>query len=388
MKEFSFLIVAGGSGRRIGGMGKQFRLLGGRPLWRWSADLAASMVADGIAEVVLVLPRGEVVPQPWPEGGAVPLRLAEGGASRPESVMNGLAACSCRYVMVHDAARPLVSGALLKALMEATDERFGAVPVLPVADAIKRIGTGGRVEAVDREGLFATQTPQSFFRRALMSVLEEHGASVKDEAEAWLAAGMELRCLEGERLNFKVTWPEDLHMARALSRGCDGSLTTRTGLGYDVHRLVPERPLVLGGVRVEDSPLGLLGHSDADLLAHTVSDALLGAAGLPDIGNLFPASDEAYRDADSMELLQQVVERIREAGWTVVWVDAVIQAQVPRLNARLPEMRARLSALLNPGGPNCVNLKAKSAEGTGDPGLGRSMTCWAAATLSRGGAAE
>lgn len=388
MKDFSFLIVAGGSGSRMGGEKKQFRLLGGRPLWRWSADLAASMVADGIAEVVLVLPRGEVVPQPWPEGGAVPLRLAEGGASRPESVMNGLAACSCRYAMVHDAARPLVSGALLKALMEATDERFGAVPVLPVADAIKRIGTGGRVEAVDREGLFATQTPQSFFRRALMSVLEEHGASVKDEAEAWLAAGMELRCLEGERLNFKVTWPEDLHMARALSRGCDGSLTTRTGLGYDVHRLVPERPLVLGGVRVEDSPLGLLGHSDADLLAHTVSDALLGAAGLPDIGNLFPASDEAYRDADSMELLQQVVERIREAGWTVVWVDAVIQAQVPRLNARLPEMRARLSALLNPGGPNCVNLKAKSAEGTGDPGLGRSMTCWAAATLSRGGAAE
>ena len=117
MKRFSFLIVAGGSGSRIGGERKQFRLLEGRPLWRWSADLAASLWRDGIAEVVLVLPRGEVAPQPWPEAGPVPLRLAEGGASRSESVMNGLAACSCDYVMVHDAARPLVSGALLKKLM-------------------------------------------------------------------------------------------------------------------------------------------------------------------------------------------------------------------------------------------------------------------------------
>ena len=380
MKDFSFLIVAGGSGSRIGGERKQFRPLGGRPLWRWSADLAASMEGDGIAEVVLVLPHGEAVPQAWPENG-VPLRLAEGGASRPESVMNGLAVCSCPYVMVHDAARPLVSGALLKKLMAATDERFGAVPVLPVAEAVKRIDAEGRPSAVDREGLYATQTPQSFCRGPLTSALERHGASVKDEAEAWLAAGLELRCLEGERLNFKVTWPEDLTLARALKEG--GASTVRTGLGYDVHRLVPERPLILGGVRIEDSPLGLLGHSDADLLAHTVSDALLGAAGFPDIGNLFPASDEAYRGADSMELLRCVVGRIRKERWTVVWVDAVIQAQIPRLNARLPEMRSRLSALLNPGGPNCVNLKAKSAEGTGDPGLGRSMTCWAAATLAR-----
>ena len=387
MKRFSFLIVAGGSGSRIGGERKQFRLLEGRPLWRWSADLAASLWRDGIAEVVLVLPRSKVAPQPWPESGPVPLRLAEGGASRPESVMNGLAACSCDYVMVHDAARPLVSGGLLKKLMEATDERFGAVPVLPVAEAVKRIDAGGRVGAVDREGLVTTQTPQSFFRKRLASVLERYGASVKDEAEAWLAAGLELRCLEGERLNFKVTWPEDLCVARALARERGGA-AVRTGLGYDVHRLVPERPLILGGVRIEDSPLGLLGHSDADLLAHTVSDALLGAAGLPDIGNLFPASDGAYRNADSMELLRCVVERVREERWTVVWVDAVIQAQIPRLNVHLPEMRSRLSALLNPGGPNCVNLKAKSAEGTDDPGLGRSMTCWAAATLAREGVGE
>ena len=388
MKEFSFVIVAGGQGSRMGGQRKQFLPLRGRPLWCWSAERAASLAGAGVGEVVLVLPAGEsragplrgAVPQPWDENAPIPLRVAEGGASRAESVFNGLLASSFDYVMVHDAARPFAGEALLRRLMEATSETAGAVPVLPVADALKRV-EGGEVVPVDREGLFITQTPQSFYRPALIDALRAHGNGAKDEAEAWLAAGRELRCVEGERLNFKITWPDDLRMARALAEG--ESLSQRTGLGYDVHRLVPDRPLILGGVPIAESPLGLLGHSDADLLTHAVADALLGAAGLPDIGNLFPASDPAYRGADSMELLRQVVDRVHGEGWRVSWVDAVIQAQVPRLNAHLPEMRQRLSAVLAPGLPNCVNLKAKSAEGTGDEGRGGSMTCWAVAALCR-----
>ncbi|NLL36202.1 MAG: 2-C-methyl-D-erythritol 2,4-cyclodiphosphate synthase [Fretibacterium sp.] len=391
VKTFSFLIMAGGSGSRIGGCKKQFRPLSGRPLWRWSADLVLSMADEGIAEVVLVLPEDELGQASQFDG----LRVVPGGPTRPDSVKNGLSACSCEYVMVHDAARPFVGRSLLLRLMERTTEDVGAVPVMPVAEAVKRIeekeGTKV-VTAVDRKDLFVTQTPQCFPRRELAKVLDLHGAVVRDEAEAWLAAGRSLVCVEGERFNFKVTWSEDLSIAEALARtgvfsdeealsaaAAPEELSVRTGIGYDVHRLVPERPLILGGVLLEDAPLGLLGHSDADVLAHTVSDALLGAAGCPDIGNLFPASDERYKNADSMELLLEVVERVKGEGWRVLWVDAVLTAQVPRLNERLPEMGENLSRLLNAG----VNVKAKSPEGTDAPGAARSIACWAVATLKR-----
>ncbi|MDR1873836.1 MAG: 2-C-methyl-D-erythritol 2,4-cyclodiphosphate synthase [Synergistaceae bacterium] len=424
MREFSFLIVAGGSGSRIGGLEKQFRLLGGKPLWMWSAELAESMCGTCIRgacvrEIVLVLPSGQ---RETSAHFSLPFRVVSGGPTRPDSVRNGLLACTREGVMVHDAARPFASPRLLATLMEKTSETTGAVPVLPLTEAIKRI-EDGRTSAVDREGLYATQTPQSFFRDALIRVLGEQVAAVRDEAEAWLAAGLDLCCVEGERLNFKVTWPEDLRLASALvakggikdrremadqnkadqnkmedteamenmeKMGKNPQIgEVRTGIGYDVHRLTPGRPLVLGGVRIE-SPLGLLGHSDADVLAHAVADAVLGAAGLPDIGNLFPADDEKYRGADSMELLREAANMAMREGWDVVWVDAVIEAQVPRLNARLPEMAERLSALLgpkllDPKSPRagCVNLKAKSPEKTGDPGAARSMVCRAVATLRR-----
>ena len=390
-KSFSFIIVAGGSGSRIGGVEKQFRSLSdGRPLWRWSVEAALSVEEAGVEEIVLVLPQNRGIIEEnldfYP--CSLPLKMVSGGSTRTDSVRNGLKASRGDYVMVHDAARPFVGEGLLRALMEGTTPTVGAVPVMPVAEAVKRIDWSGKVHAVDREGLYITQTPQSFFREAVIRVLTEGGGapSFKDEAEAWLAAGLELRCVEGERLNFKVTWPEDLRLARALvasQKNEGGESVVRTGIGYDVHRLVPERALVLGGVTIP-SPLGRLGHSDADVLAHAVADALLGAAGQPDIGNLFPASDERYKNADSMELLRHVVERVKRDRWEITWVDAVIEAQVPRLNAHLPAIKERLSALLNPGGSPCVNIKAKSAEGTGDPGLGKSMVCTVVATLRRG----
>ncbi|MDR2529498.1 MAG: 2-C-methyl-D-erythritol 2,4-cyclodiphosphate synthase [Synergistaceae bacterium] len=384
VKAFSFLIVAGGGGRRVGGVSKQFRPLGGRPLWRWSLDLAFAP-GIGIKEVVLALPQGHGITEDIP--CPLPLKFAFGGPSRADSVKNGLKMCACDYVMVHDAARPFASPSLLQALAECTEPEVGAAPLLPLAEAVKRVERSGQIRAVDREGLYATQTPQSFFREALVQVLAKEDVSLfKDEAEAWLAAGMELRGVEGERLNFKITWPEDFLLAEAVATGRAGE--TRTGIGYDVHRLTPERPLFLGGVTIP-SPLGLLGHSDADALAHAIADALLGAAGLPDIGNLFPASDLRYKDADSLVLLQQVAERTRREGWRTLWVDAVVVAQVPRLNEHLPLMRKRLSEAVNPGfssgGGLCVNVKAKSAEGTDDPGAGRSIVCHAVATLARGG---
>ncbi|MDR1648881.1 MAG: 2-C-methyl-D-erythritol 4-phosphate cytidylyltransferase, partial [Synergistaceae bacterium] len=300
-KDFSFLIVAGGSGSRIGGLEKQFRVIGGgegdeKPVWRWSVDLALSAREWGVREIVLVLPRTRGVREEdfCFSSCPLPVRLAAGGTARSDSVRSGLKAAGCGYIMVHDAARPFASASLLRRLMEATTPEIGAVPVLPVAEAIKRIDGNG-VRAVDRENLYATQTPQSFFRETLIRVLESPGSETlvgsgsaplfKDEAEAWLAAGLELRCVEGERLNFKVTWPEDLKLASLLaaererektkekpkekpmenteqdspeggvwgglpplSRGLGPTAPEiRTGFGYDLHRLTPERRLVLGG---------------------------------------------------------------------------------------------------------------------------------------------
>ncbi|MBQ7154882.1 MAG: 2-C-methyl-D-erythritol 4-phosphate cytidylyltransferase [Synergistaceae bacterium] len=365
MRKFSFVIAAGGSGSRMASsVRKQFMSLGEKPLWRWSADIAAK--CTGIDEIVLILPAdydGEV-------DAPYPVKIARGGPERAISVLNGLHAASCGYVMVHDAARPFATQELFARLMDSTDENSGAVPVLPVSDALKRID-GENITCVDRSGLYITQTPQCFPRDKLIDAVKSCPLA-KDEAEAWEKAGHVLRYVEGERLNFKVTQKEDMMIARALVER-----ETRTGLGYDVHRLVPDRRLILGGVEIADSPLGLLGHSDADLLTHAVMDAILGGAGLRDIGTVFPASDECFRGADSMELLAVVLGMADASGWKVEYVDAVVQAQVPKLNRYFEEIAENFRRYFE------FNVKFKSAETLDDSGAGLSMTCWACATLRR-----
>lgn len=370
MREFSFIIAAGGRGSRMGGERKQFMTLSGRPLWRWSADNAAGLQDSGIREVVLVVPEGSGENPEWP-GNSIPFRVIHGGSERALSVLNGLSAASCDYVLVHDAARPFATPELFRRLMDSVGDDAGVVPVLPVSDALKRI-EAGKISCVEREGLYITQTPQAFPRKALIEAVKACPGA-KDEAEAWERSGHELRSVEGERLNFKATVREDMMIARALTE----RRITRTGLGWDVHRLIPERRLILGGVNITDTRLGLLGHSDADVLTHSVMDAILGGAGLPDIGNLFPASDEAFRGADSMELLREVMRRVKAEGWEVEFVDAVLTAQVPRLN------RYREEIMRNMAGFFPFNLKFKSAEGLDDSGRGLCMTCRAVATLGR-----
>ncbi|MBQ7170425.1 MAG: 2-C-methyl-D-erythritol 2,4-cyclodiphosphate synthase [Synergistaceae bacterium] len=367
MREYSFIIAAGGQGTRLGGR-KQFMTLAGRELWRWSADNAA--VTEGVREIILVIPQGETLTPEWPHD--VPLRVVNGGSERALSVLNGLNAATCDYVMVHDAARPFATGELFRRLMDAVSEDAGVVPVLPVSDALKRIEGGtGKVSCVDRDGLYITQTPQVFPRMRLIEAVRDF-PSAKDEAEAWCNSGHVLRHVDGERMNFKVTVGDDMTIARALAE----RRITRTGLGWDVHRLVPGRRLILGGVRIE-SPLGLLGHSDADVLTHALMDAVLGGAGLPDIGTLFPASDDRYHDADSLGLMREVMRLVNAEGWTVEFADAVITAQVPRLNKHREEIVQSLSQFFQ------VNLKFKSAEGLDDSGRGMCMTCRAVATLGR-----
>ena len=366
MRDFSFVIAAGGSGSRMGNVRKQFMPLGGKPVWLWSAEKAAKI--PEVREIVLIVPADHDgrIDSPFP------VKIAHGGSERAVSVLNGLRAAKCDYVFVHDAARPFGSGELFRRLMENTDADSGVVPVLPVSDALKRIDSDGEISCVDREGLYITQTPQCFPREKLIDAVKEY-PHAKDEAEAWQSSGHVLRYVDGERMNYKITQREDMMIAKALTE----QGITRTGLGYDVHRLVPERRLVLGGVEIADSPLGLLGHSDADLLTHAVMDAVLGAAGLKDIGNIFPASDERFRDIDSMELLAEVMRLVEAEGWSVEFVDAVVQAQVPRLNKYLDSVRESLGRFF------AVNVKFKSAETLDDAGAGLSMTCWACATLRK-----
>lgn len=366
MREYSFIIAAGGSGTRLGGK-KQFMTLGGRELWRWSAENASTL--DSVREIILVIPQGETLTPEWHND--TPLRVVNGGSERAISVLNGLNMAVCDFVMVHDAARPFATPGLFRRLMDAVSDDTGSVPVLPVSDALKRIDDGGNVSCVDREGLYITQTPQVFPRMKLIDAVRDF-QSAKDEAEAWCNSGHVLRHVEGERMNFKVTVMDDMTIARALTE----RRIIRTGLGWDVHRLIPGRKLILGGVRI-DSPLGLLGHSDADVLTHALMDAVLGGAGLPDIGTLFPASDERYRDADSLALMAEVMKLVTSEGWSVEFADAVITAQVPRLNKYRDEIIRSLSRFFP------VSIKFKSAEGLDDSGRGLSMTCRAVATLGR-----
>ena len=363
MKNFSFIIVAGGKGLRMGNERKQFMLLNNKPLWKWSADKAAEI--DGISEIILV------VPSDCEEKFSCDyeLKIVHGGSERAESVLNGLMAATCEYVLVHDAARPFASKNLFLSLMNSTDENVGVVPVLPVSDALKKIENGNKVSCVEREGLYITQTPQSFHREKLIEAVKEN-LKAKDEAEAWEKAKHELTYVKGEKLNFKITFKEDMLVAKSIVN----SKIIRTGLGYDVHKLIPGRKLILGGINI-NSNLGLLGHSDADVLTHAVMDSILGAAGLDDIGNIFPASDEKFKGSDSIKLLEYVLKLVKDNGFYIEFVDAVVEAQVPRLNKYREEIKSNLGKYFD------FNIKFKSPEEIDDTGKGLAMKCWASATL-------
>lgn len=391
--SWSFVVVAAGRGSRLGGLPKQLRPLGGRPLWAWSVETARTLWKEGrLRECVLVVP-GDLAETPAfrdlprPGEGDLPLRIVPGGELRGDSVLAGLDVCTGDWVLIHDAARPFLSPALCRNLMAAAEETGAAVPVLPCADALKAVdpATGAILGPVDRGGLRRTQTPQAFPRLPLLRVLREAGGEVLDEAQAWLDAGRPLTPVEGDPKTFKITDAWDWEVAVQMA---EKTQSHRCGHGFDVHPLVPGRPLILGGVLLEGAPLGLDGHSDADVVCHAVADALLGAAGEPDIGLLFPATEERYRGADSLELLRQVVARVQGKG-EIQWVDVTLQAQIPRLKPHLERIRANLEGVFAPRDGDVfpgqdrriVNLKVKSGESVGSVGRGECMVCHAIATL-------
>jgi len=327
--------------------------------------------------------------------------IVAGGRRRQDSVARALEAVpgGVEIVAVHDGARPLASAGLFTRVIEAARRTGASCAALPCCDTLKRVEQSPERPAlvrgtVDRSRLWAAQTPQAFRARELRRLLaeaEREGLEVTDEATLFDGKGLPVEAVTGEATNVKITTPEDLRLAEAILRGAPAARDPawlaegrqdpglRVGSGFDVHRLVPGRRLVIGGVELE-SELGAEGHSDADVAAHAVIDALLGAAALGDIGRLFPDSDPAYAGADSLELLARARGHLERSGFEPVSVDVTVFLEKPRLADRLPEMAARLSRAAGLAA-GCVSVKAKSANGVGPVGEGRAVAAQATALV-------
>ena len=364
--RFSAVIVAAGSGSRAGsGPPKQWRLLGGRPVLRWSAE---ALKAAGAGQLVVVAAAGEEDRAREVLSGLGEILVCTGGATRADSVQSGLQALAGSApdaVLIHDAARPFVTSGHVAALLEALQGADGAVPVLPVADTLKRAGADGALATTPREGLLRVQTPQAFRYRPLVDAYRAWtGAEAPtDDAAAVEAAGGRVVAAPGDPLLMKLTYPEDFAMADALA---GQARITRIGQGFDAHRFGPGDSVWLCGINVAHDQ-GLVGHSDADVGLHALTDALLGAVSQADIGEHFPPSDPKWKGAASHQFVSHAVALVREAGGRIVNADLTLICEAPKIRPHRDAMRARIAELLELP-QDRVSVKATTTEAMGFTG--------------------
>jgi 2-C-methyl-D-erythritol 4-phosphate cytidylyltransferase/2-C-methyl-D-erythritol 2,4-cyclodiphosphate synthase len=369
------LLLAAGSGRRFGGpVPKQFAALLGRPVLRHAAE---ALLAEG--QVQRLLPVGEAAPITAALAGLPHEPPVPGGATRQASVRAGLEALAADppdIVLIHDGARPCVPRGTIPALLAALDRHPGAIPALPVTDTLKRAEGGRILGTVPRAGLYRAQTPQAFRFAAILAAHRAATAEATDDAALLEAAGMTVVLVEGSERNLKITRPEDLpRMERELA----GAMLPRVGTGFDVHRLVPGRPLMLCGVVVPHEK-GLAGHSDADVGIHALCDAIYGALAEGDIGRWFPPSQAAWKDADSAQFLRHAAGRIAARGGVLLNADITLICERPKIAPHAAAMRARLAALLGCEAER-VSVKATTTEGLGFPGRGEGIAAQAVVSL-------
>jgi len=379
------IVVAAGRSTRMAGEDKLAIEIGGRPLLAWT--LAALAAAPAVRQIVVVTAadrRAEVAGAAWLPPSVVDVVV--GGDRRQESVHAGFAALERKapgetgVVLVHDAARPLVEPSLVAAVAAATALHGAAIPIVPVAETLKRI-EGGLVGAtVERTGLGAAQTPQGVRRDLLREAYRRFPAdgpeTFTDEAALLEACSIAVHVVPGDPGNLKVTLPGDL---RRVATALGGPRPSRTGIGHDSHPFGPGGPLRLGGLEIAGAP-ALAGHSDGDVVLHAVADALLGAAGLGDLGRLFPADARTPRGIASSILVAEVRRRLEAAGWRPTGVDLTVIAARPKLAARLDPMRDGIAGLLGLD-PTAVNVKASTGNLDGAEGAGRSISALAIATV-------
>ena len=380
------LLAAGNSTRMGGGRSKVLEELGGRPALCRSLEVLDRCPLIG--EICLVCreqDRGDMLP--LTSGLNTPVRVVPGGAQRQDSVEQGVEALTgpWEYVAIHDGARPLVTEEVLAAVCRDAMAHGAATTAVPSKDTCKLADGAGFVAATPaRDRLWAVQTPQAFslalYREALGKA-RAAGQSYTDDCQLIEAAGGKVKLTMGDYRNIKLTTPEDLLAARAYLGGEGGEKTVRIGYGYDVHRLVEGRKLILAGVDVPFEK-GLLGHSDADVIAHAVADALLGAAALGDIGHLFPDTDPHYAGADSLKLLAEVCRLLREKGFSIGNIDATLLAQRPKIAPHISRMRENLAEACGVA-VGQVSVKATTEERLGFTGREEGMAASAVCLLER-----
>ena len=366
------LIVAAGSGSRAGGgLPKQYRKLAGKALLARAID---RLVHPRIDEVRVVIGAGQEAVYAEAVGDRPLPAPVTGGATRRESVANGLAALGeADIVLIHDAARPFVPAAVIDRLLDALAEHDGAVPALPVVDTL----TTRAGEAVDREALVRVQTPQAFRLDAIRAAHAAWtGGEPTDDAQVARAAGLDVALVEGDPALEKLTWEADFARAEAAR------LSPRTGTGFDVHAFGPGDHVWLGGVRIPHER-GLRGHSDADVALHALTDALLGAIAAGDIGDHFPPSDPRWKGAASSRFLDHARQLVDAAGGRVVHADVTIICEAPRIGPHRDAMRQLIADLLRLPVAR-ISVKATTTERLGLTGRGEGIAAQAVATVMMG----
>jgi 2-C-methyl-D-erythritol 4-phosphate cytidylyltransferase/2-C-methyl-D-erythritol 2,4-cyclodiphosphate synthase len=373
------LLVAAGSGSRAGsGLPKQYRRIGGKAVLRHAIE---HLRRAGIEEVRVVIGAGqEALFAEATEGLALPSPLI-GGAERQDSVRSGLEAVAAQggaaRVLIHDAARPFVPAGVVRRLIEALETSEGAVPVLGVVDTLAR-SEAALGDVVPRDGLVRVQTPQAF---RFDSILAAHhawsGPPATDDAQIMRAAGGSVAAVSGDAMLEKLTFDDDFEKAEQRLRSRS---TTCSGLGFDVHAFAAGEELWLGGLLIPHDR-GLKGHSDADVVLHALTDAILGAIGAGDIGDHFPPSDPQWRGAPSSLFVEHARGLVEQAGGRIDHVDVTIVCEAPRIGPHRAAMRERVAALLRLPSER-VSIKATTTERLGFTGRGEGMAAQAIATVS------
>lgn len=382
------IIAAGGAGRRLGAaLPKQMLEIGGRTILERS--VAAFTSHPRVSQVIVALP-AELAAQPpvWlRQQGSV--RIVAGGARRQDSVAAAFdtVAPTSDIILVHDAARPFVSAELIGRCIDAAATFGGAIAALPVSDTVKRVVRGGSAPLIEstlpRESIYLAQTPQAFRREVLSAAVALGRSGVEGTDEAALAerAGHAVRVVEGDPANVKITTPADLEEAQKLSSPARFVPPGRVGIGYDLHRLVAGRPLVLGGVTIP-SDKGAVGHSDADAACHAATDAILGAACLGDIGVHFPDTDPRWKGASSIQLLRQAAAMVRDGRHEIVHVDVVVILERPKIAPHTEAIRRGLAEAIGVPIEN-VSVKGKTNEGVDAVGRGEAIAAHAVALVTK-----